>query len=97
MNPKSKSKHHQKSKGVAPVRVQSGPVFSYTSKCCAVQAIKPPCAFVGLKSKEAETQGLGGFRCSGCKKPCKCSRHKNENLSGTQLKIPLDKAPIPVV
>ena len=53
------------------------PVFSYTSKCCSTQAVKQPCFAFGQKTKEAETQGLGHFRCSTCQKPCKCTRHKN--------------------
>lgn len=57
------------------------PVFLYTSACCGVQAIKLPCANVGMRSKEAETQGLGTFRCSSCHKACKCGRTKNGKIS----------------
>jgi hypothetical protein len=63
------------------------PVNVYTSQCCNVVATKPPCQFLGMKSKEAGTQGLGTFRCTGCHKPCKCNRSK----------IALDKAPEAVV
>ena len=63
------------------------PVFSYTSLCCNAVATKPPCQYLGMKSKEAGTQGLGTFRCTGCHKPCTCTRSK----------IALDKAPDAVV
>ena len=71
-------------------RQKTPPVFSYTSACCSVQATKSPCYSFGAKSKEAETQGLGHFRCTACQKPCKVSRHKNSE------KV-LDKAPEAVV
>jgi hypothetical protein len=59
-------------------RVQKGsPVYSYTSQCCNAPATKPPCLYLGMKSKEAGTQGLGSWRCTGCHKPCKCTRKKN--------------------
>lgn len=58
--------------------IQKGePKFRYNSICCNSPATKAPCAFVGMKSKEAETQGLGTFRCISCQKPCKCTRIKN--------------------
>jgi len=58
--------------------IQKGePKFLYTSKCCGLPATKAPCVCVCLGSKEAETQGLGTFRCTGCKKACKCTRIKN--------------------
>jgi hypothetical protein len=53
------------------------PVFSYTSKCCGVQATKTPL----LKAKtmdDATEQSLGSWRCSSCKKPCSCTRTKNK-------------------
>ena len=92
--PQMKNKQLKKPNKPAP-KANVLPIFSYTSKCCSVQAVKSPCMFVGVKSKEAETQGLGGWRCSACKKPCKCNRHKNEKVAGEQqtLKIVLDKAP----
>jgi hypothetical protein len=52
------------------------PIFSYTSKCCNVQATKVPL----LKAKtmdDAVDQSLGKFRCSACKKRCSCIRTKN--------------------
>lgn len=52
------------------------PAFIYTSTCCWVRAMKTPCFAFGMKSKEAETQGLGTFRCSQCSRPCKCTRMK---------------------
>jgi hypothetical protein len=74
-------------KQVKKVAVQKGtPVYSYTSVCCNAQASKAPCYAFGEKSKEAETQGLGTFRCSTCRKACKCTRQKNS----------LDKAPVVV-
>jgi transposase len=52
------------------------PVFSYTSKCCSVQATKTPL----LKAKtmdDATDQSLGKWRCSACKKRCTCTRSRN--------------------
>jgi hypothetical protein len=49
------------------------PIFSYTSKCCNVQATKTPL----LKSEGADGT-LGSWRCSQCKKPCSCTRTKNK-------------------
>ena len=63
------------------VPVQKGePKFLYVSACCLAQATKTPC--VAVDKKVAETQGLGTFRCSTCRKVCKCTRSKN----------PLDKS-----
>lgn len=69
MNPKQKK---------APKRpIQKGePRFVYVSSCCGGQATKTPCVCVGLKSKEAETQGLGKWRCPTCRKVCKVARSK---------------------
>ena len=65
-------------------RVQKGsPVYSYMSQCCNAPATKPPCLYLGLKSKEAGTQGLGSWRCTACHKVCTCKR----------TKIALDKVP----
>lgn len=52
------------------------PKFLYVSACCGEQAVKAPCFSFGMKSKEAETQGLGTFRCPKCRKACKCNRFK---------------------
>lgn len=54
----------------------SEPRFVYVSSCCGGQATKTPCVCVGLKSKEAETQGLGKWRCPTCRKVCKVARSK---------------------
>jgi len=62
------------------VPVQKGePKFLYTSVCCNLNASKAPCV---ADKKAAESQGLGTFRCTGCRKACACHRVKN----------PLDKA-----
>jgi hypothetical protein len=56
--------------------IQKGePKFLYTSVCCNLNAAKVPC--VRVDKKTAETQGLGTFRCSGCRKACACHRVKN--------------------
>ena len=62
---------------------KGSPVNVYTSQCCNAPATKPPCLYLGMRAKEAGTQGLGSWRCSACHKPCKVSR----------AKIALDKAP----
>ena len=62
-------------KKVVPT-LKGEPVYSYTSVCCSAQATKTPCLKVDAKS--AETQGLGTFRCSACRKACKCTRQKNQ-------------------
>ena len=61
--------------------VKSGPVFGYTSVCCSAPATKPPCG-TRTPMKDAESgkmkdkvSGLGRWRCSGCRKACKVTRH----------------------
>jgi hypothetical protein len=67
-----------KKPGRKPKPVQKDkPVFLYTSKCCNAPATKAPCVFLGYRTKEAGTQGLGTFRCTVCHKPCSCNRTKN--------------------
>jgi|GEM_PF-1427166 hypothetical protein len=73
-------KNHGKKPRPTP---KGNPVNVYTSTCCNVVATKPPCQYLGSKSKEAATQGLGTFRCTNCHKVCTCKR----------TKIALDKAP----
>lgn len=63
----------KQSKKVAPVVKE--PVFTYTSLCCGERATKTPC--VAVDKKAALEQGLGTFRCSKCRKACKCKRTKN--------------------
>jgi len=59
-------------------------VFVYTSLCCGLPAEKPACSvakgqrigvFPGAKPEGEAT--LGGWRCTGCRKPCSVSRSKN--------------------
>lgn len=73
--------------------VQKGaPVFLYTSLCCGALAEKAPCTSYGsvttripgsittitlARGKEAETQGLGSWRCVTCRKPASVQRTKN--------------------
>jgi hypothetical protein len=69
--------------------------FVYVSICCNAVAEKPALlmprgkgvgTYLGAKP-ETETQGLGGWRCSTCRKPCKVQRTKkeqNENLHQVQ-------------
>jgi hypothetical protein len=56
--------------------------FAYISVCCNAVAEKPACAvpkghivgtYVGAVPKDAEGT-LGSWRCSSCRKPCKCTR-----------------------
>lgn len=56
-------------------RPAGAPVFTYFSQCCSAPATKPPC--VSVSQKEAETQGLGSWRCGKCNRPCVCNRQKN--------------------
>lgn len=64
-----------KNRKTQTIRKHFAPVFSYFSKCCNVLAIKPPC--VKVSPKEAETQGLGSWRCGKCNKSCDVTRVKN--------------------
>src|ERR1019366_1114936 len=66
---KSRSKPHTK-----PVSKPRGPVNAYTSVCCSLPASKPGCAKVD--KKKALEQGLGSWRCSGCRKACKVTVSK---------------------
>lgn len=65
------------------------PTNSYTSVCCNALAEKPACVSFGnvttreglmiktvARDKAADTQGLGSWRCSSCRKPCSVIRAK---------------------
>lgn len=67
------------------VKVVTDPTFFYTSRCCNEQATKAPLAMPtnrGIGSlgarPETETQGLGGWRCTKCRKACSVSRTVNK-------------------
>lgn len=56
----------------------------YISQCCEKPATKDPLKMpkenrvgrLGHSPKnEGMKQGLHGFRCTGCRKPCSCNRH----------------------
>lgn len=74
--PKGKSKYAQKSRKPKPpvVAKRKDPVYSYTSACCGLPAVKKPCVAVG--KKDALVQSLGKFRCTGCKKRAKVTVSK---------------------
>ena len=81
-----KSKYSQKSrskKNVKPGVKPRGPVNTYTSVCCSAPATKPAC--VQVDKKKALEQGLGTFRCTGCKKPCKCTVSKFKPADSTSV------------
>lgn len=78
-------------KPIAKKRSLKPPAFAYVSVCCNVVAEKPACTSYGsvttripgglntvtvARGKESETQGLGSWRCTGCRKPCTVSRSK---------------------
>jgi len=73
-----KSKYAQKSRvnanKKAVVAKPRGPVYAYTSACCSLPARKKACVAVG--KKDALTQSLGKFRCSGCGKRSKVTVSK---------------------
>jgi len=75
---KGKSRFAQKSRGnpKKPVVVKRGPVKGYESKCCSLPAIKTAC--VRVDKKKALEQGLGKWRCSGCKKRCSVTVTKTQ-------------------
>ncbi len=52
-------------------------VFTYTSKCCTGPATKPAC--VKVDAKAAETNSLGSWRCTTCRKPCSVFRTRNKD------------------
>jgi hypothetical protein len=61
--------------------------FAYFSVCCNEIAQKPSLTmpqgkgigmYIGAKPETDNTQGLGGWRCSACKKPCSVNRQKKE-------------------
>jgi hypothetical protein len=64
-----------KPKPAKPVQ-RDAPMFLYTSMCCGRLATKTPC--VKVDKKEAEQQGMGGWRCPTCGKPCKVQRTRNK-------------------
>lgn len=55
--------------------------FAYFSVCCNVVAKKTPCVAANKTTQphlgaKPEAEGtLGSWRCSGCGKPCKCTRN----------------------
>jgi hypothetical protein len=60
--------------------------FIYTSMCCSNPAKKPALRSVAnfispnlgnVPETDDQTEGLGGWRCSACGKPCKVARTKN--------------------
>lgn len=66
--------------------------FAYLSMCCNEIAEKPSLTmpqgkgigtYLGAKP-ETDTQGLGGWRCSRCKKPCKVTRTNKSSLIPVQ-------------
>jgi hypothetical protein len=66
--------------------------FAYFSVCHTEIAEKPPLTmptgkgigrFIGA-TPETDTQGLGGWRCSKCKKPCKVTRSSKASLVPVQ-------------
>jgi hypothetical protein len=61
--------------------------YAYFSVCHNAIAEKPALTmpqgkgigrFIGAKPETDNTQGLGGWRCSTCRKPCKVQRTKND-------------------
>jgi hypothetical protein len=87
---KGKSKYAQKrNKAKAPVVVNLGPVKDYTSVCCGVPAVKPPCgkkvSTLNSETKKMNdvTLGLGTWRCSGCHKVCKVTVSKHKEAETT--------------
>src|ERR1019366_9000959 len=86
--PKGKSRFAQKSrvKAKKPVAVKRGPVNSYTSVCCSLPASKPGCTKVD--KKKALEQGLGSWRCSGCRKATKVTVSKFHAAEGTVGNVP---------
>lgn len=68
-------------------RTLTQPVFAYASVCCNALAEKPACKSFGsvttreglmvktvARDKASETQGLGSWRCTQCRKPCSVTR-----------------------
>jgi len=76
-------KNHGKKPRPSP---KGSPVYSYTSQCCNAPTTKPPCQYLGMKSKEAGTQGLGSWRCTACHKVCKVGRAKCQDTKISQDK-----------
>lgn len=88
--PKGKSKYAKKARinaKRASVAVKpKGPVNIYTSVCCGVPAVKKAC--VAVSKKDALTQTLGKFRCSGCKKRCKVAVSKAKTVEVVTVPLP---------
>lgn len=77
-------KKSQKNKRTPKRVVKLGePVFLYFSVCHNAKATKEPLQMpagnrVGAFGAAPEAEGsLGGWRCSQCNKPCKCTRTRN--------------------
>lgn len=66
-------------------RTKVNEVFAYTSACHNVRAEKPALTMpdgvgigsnIGHAPKTENGTGLGGWRCTACRKPCKVSRSR---------------------
>lgn len=82
------SKKWKKKKKKFIAKPQAPPVKSYLSKCCGTTAKKPRVG-TPLKGKrqgdgevteQTPVNGLGGWRCDNCNKPCKVTVAKKEGV-----------------
>lgn len=65
--------------------MRTAPVFLYTSRCCLAQTKKDPCERTKEDRKENRfgQEGLGKWRCMGCKNKCAVTRRKNGTVAET--------------
>ena len=86
----------KKSKPVAKVPVQRGPVKEYVSACCSAPATKPR---AGAKEVQKDPEsgkmkdkakGLGHWRCSSCGKATKVTPRKPEPKESTKGVLSID-------
>ena len=87
-NSHGKSKYAQKSRGKKNKSVSKprGIVNTYLSVCCSLPATKPPAAS-SVAPGSKDKNGLGKFRCSGCKKRCSVtvSKAKAAEISAPEV------------
>jgi hypothetical protein len=68
------------------------PKFQYFSTCHTAKANKPAlraCGNIGthlgaIPNTDDQTEGLGGWRCSACGKPCSVTRQKNDKTFASE-------------
>lgn len=77
-----------KKQSTKPTTFKGTPVFEYFSVCCTALATKAPC--LKVSKKDAETNSLGTWRCTNCRKAAKVSRRNHQVAEPDNANLVLD-------